>query len=100
MSSYLLNGAMIALTHHERFDGQGYPMGLSGSEIPLDGRIVCIADVFDALTTKRPYKVPWPLDRAYDLLRSEREKQFDPDLVDAFVSNSGQVEQIYYDHRD
>ena len=99
-SSYLLTGAMIALTHHERFDGGGYPMQLSKTEIPLYGRIVCIADVFDALTTRRPYKEPWSLDRAFTLLTEERGKQFDPDLVDAFVYNSQSVERIFRDHTD
>ena len=99
-SSYLLNGALIALTHHERFDGSGYPMRLSGSEIPLSGRIVCVADVFDALTTKRPYKEPWSLDRAFAQLESQRNVQFDPDLVDAFVSNVSRVHEIYNEHRD
>ena len=99
-SSYLLNGAMIALTHHERFDGSGYPMGLSCDEIPLNGRIVCVADVFDALTTKRPYKEPWSLDRAFGELESQRNTQFDPRLVDAFVSNAPRVNEIYYEHRD
>jgi len=84
-SSYLLTGAMIALTHHERYDGAGYPMGLSGDDIPLYGRIVCIADVFDALTTKRPYKEPWPLD---------------PAPVEAFVNNLPKVEQIYHENTD
>ena len=97
-SSYLLNGAMIALTHHERYDGTGYPMKLSGDEIPLHGRIVCIADVFDALTTERPYKVPWPLERAFKLLKDERGRQFDPELVDAFLANSLRVEKIYEDN--
>ena len=99
-SSYLLTGAMIALTHHERFDGSGYPMQLSKTEIPLYGRIVCIADVFDTLTTRRPYKEPWSLDRAFTLLTEERGKQFDPDLVDAFVYNSQSVERIFRDHTD
>ncbi len=99
-SSYLLTGAMIALTHHERYDGTGYPMGLSGGDIPLYGRIVCIADVFDALTTRRPYKEPWPLERAFSLLVQERGRQFDPTLVDAFVCNSSAVERIYHDHAD
>jgi len=99
-SSYLLTGAMIALTHHERYDGSGYPMGLSGSDIPLYGRIVCVADVFDALTTKRPYKEPWPLDRAFSLLAEERGRQFDPVLVEAFLSNSQGVERIYHEHAD
>ena len=99
-SSYLLTGAMIALTHHERFDGTGYPMQLSGYDIPLYGRIVCVADVFDALTTRRPYKKPWSLDMAFDLLRKERGKQFDPELVDAFLYNSTKVVQIYRDNSE
>jgi response regulator RpfG family c-di-GMP phosphodiesterase len=96
-STYLLTGALIALTHHERFDGAGYPMGIGGEEIPLFGRIVCVADVFDALTTRRPYKEPWTMDRAFELLRSERGRQFDPTMVDAFCANQRAVEQI---HRD
>ena len=99
-STYLLTGAMMALTHHERYDGSGYPMGLAGAEIPAYGRIVCIADVFDALTTKRPYKEPWSLDRAFALLVSERALQFDPDLVDAFVCNAPSVEAIFHEHTD
>ena len=99
-SSYLLTGAMIALTHHERYDGTGYPMGLAGDDIPQYGRIVCIADVFDALTTKRPYKDPWPLERAFSLLVEERGRQFDPALVDAFVCNVPKVEEIYRKHAD
>jgi response regulator RpfG family c-di-GMP phosphodiesterase len=99
-STYLLTGAMIALTHHERYNGLGYPMGLSGAEIPAYGRIVCIADVFDALTTQRPYKGSWSLDRAFALLISERARQFDPDLVDAFVCNAPNVEAIFYKHTE
>ncbi len=99
-SSYLLTGAMISLTHHEKYDGTGYPMKLCGREIPLYGRIVCIADVFDALTTRRPYKEPWPLPKAFELLASERGKHFDPYLVDAFLSNSLAVEEIFYANRD
>ncbi len=91
---------MIALTHHEKYDGSGYPMRLAGGEIPLFGRIVGIADVFDALTTARPYKEAWPLERAFDLLSSERGRHFDPTLVDAFLSNSLGVEWIYYNHAD
>jgi response regulator RpfG family c-di-GMP phosphodiesterase len=99
-SSYLLTGAMIALTHHEKYDGTGYPMRLKAGEIPLFGRIVCIADVFDALTTARPYKEPWPLGRAFELLARERGKQFDPTLVDAFLSNALGVEWIFHNHAD
>jgi response regulator RpfG family c-di-GMP phosphodiesterase len=99
-SAYLLNGAMIALTHHEKYDGSGYPMGLAGEDIPLFGRIVGIADVFDALTTKRPYKNPWTLADAFAYVEHERGKQFDPVLADAFLSNSLGVEWIFNNHAD
>jgi putative two-component system response regulator len=77
--------ASIALSHHEKWNGTGYPNGLSGAEIPIEGRVVAIADVFDALTTRRPYKEPWPVDKALDLLRAERGAHFDPELVTAFL---------------
>jgi response regulator RpfG family c-di-GMP phosphodiesterase len=99
-SSYLLTGALIALTHHERYDGQGYPMGIGGNEIPLFGRIVSVADVFDALTTKRPYKEAWTLEDAMALLVRERGHQFDPMLVDAFVHNEVHVRSIFNGHTD
>jgi putative two-component system response regulator len=84
-SSFLLTEALIALTHHERYDGLGYPMGIGGEEIPLLGRIVSVTDVFDALTTNRPYKEPWTIEDALALLARECGHQFDPMLVDAFV---------------
>jgi putative two-component system response regulator len=74
----------IALTHHERWDGGGYPRGLSGEEIPLAGRIVAMADVFDALTHERPYKEAWPVDKAVAEILGQAGRQFDPGLVDAF----------------
>lgn len=74
----------IALTHHERWDGEGYPHGLPGDEIPLAGRIVAVADVFDAITHERPYKEAWPVDQAVTDILSERGQQLDPGLVDAF----------------
>jgi putative two-component system response regulator len=74
----------IALTHHERWDGSGYE-GLAGDGIPLAGRIVAVADVFDALTQKRPYKPAWPVDDAIAEMVRQRGRQFDPDLVDAFL---------------
>ena len=77
-------GEVIALTHHEKWDGTGYPHRLSGTRIPLVGRIVAVADVFDALTSRRPYKEPFPLDRAYTILREGRGAHFDPAVVDAF----------------
>lgn len=94
-SKYLKAGAVIALSHHEKYDGTGYPKGLKGDEIPIFGRIVSIADVFDALTTKRPYKKPWPLERALDLIREERGRHFDPDFVDFFIENIIKIKQIY-----
>ncbi len=75
----------IAISHHEKWDGSGYPKGLKGEDIPIEGRIVAIADVFDALTSQRPYKEAWPVDRAIELLKSESGKHFDPKLVDAFL---------------
>jgi putative two-component system response regulator len=77
----------IALYHHEKFNGQGYPHQLSGDEIPLAGRIVAIADTFDALTSRRPYKDPYPPEMALDIIRNERGSHFDPDLVDLFMDH-------------
>lgn len=74
----------IARTHHEKWNGNGYPEGLRGEAIPIDGRTTAIADVFDAISTKRPYKEAWPLDRCVELINSESGKHFDPRLVDAF----------------
>lgn len=75
----------IALTHHESWDGTGYPRGLCEEEIPLSGRIVAVADVFDALTHARAYKAPWRLDDAVDEIKHQRGKKFDPAVVDAFL---------------
>ncbi|MBM83151.1 MAG: hypothetical protein CMJ78_21525 [Planctomycetaceae bacterium] len=76
--------AQIALTHHERWDGTGYPLGLAGTDIPLEGRITAVADVFDALSTKRPYKVAYPLNKCFEILEEGRGTRFDPDILDAF----------------
>jgi HD-GYP domain-containing protein (c-di-GMP phosphodiesterase class II) len=78
--------AEIALTHHERWDGSGYPAGLAGGDIPLVGRIVAVADVFDALTNERPYKDAWPLADAVAEIRDQSHLQFDPAVVDAFLA--------------
>jgi len=75
----------IALTHHERYDGSGYPCGLKGEEIPLEGRILSVVDVFDALTHERPYKKAWPVDEALAEIERQRGSQFDPHVVDAFL---------------
>ncbi len=93
-SYYLQAGAIIALRHHERFDGDGYPSGLKGKEIPIEARIAAVADVYDALRTERPYKQPWSMDQALEYLRSERGKHFDPDCVDVFLGRLDQVIEI------
>lgn len=94
-SKYLKAGAIIAKTHHEKFNGTGYPNGLKGTDIPIFGRIVSIADVFDALTTSRPYKEAWSFERTIDLIMEERGKHFDPDLVNLFYQNIPMVKDIY-----
>ena len=86
--------AEIARTHHQRWDGRGYPAGLAGEEIPLVGRICAVADVFDALTTARPYKDAWSVERAFDLLRDEAGKQFDPRCVSAFIAARDQILEV------
>jgi putative two-component system response regulator len=75
----------VAVTHHEKWDGSGYPNGLKGDEIPLVGRIVAIADVFDALTSSRPYKQAWPLEKAVEYLEQQRGLHFEGRLVDLFL---------------
>ena len=75
----------VALTHHERWDGTGYPNGLSEVEIPISGRIVSVADVFDALTHERPYKSAWPVEDAVVEIESQAARQFDPEVVDVFL---------------
>ena len=70
--------ARIALTHHERWDGSGYPIGLAGEDIPLEGRITAVADVFDALSTKRAYKPAFPLEKCFSILQEGRGTHFDP----------------------
>ena len=83
-SKILKAAKIVALTHHEKWDGTGYPNGLAGEDIPLIGRICAVADVFDALTSKRPYKEAWDIEKAVNLILEEKGKHFDPILVDAF----------------
>ena len=86
--------ATIAHTHHEKWDGNGYPRGLKGEDIPLHGRIAAIADVFDALTSARPYKPAWALEDALQLMRTNRGTHFDPTLVDVFFDALPEVLEI------
>ena len=94
-SKYLRAGALIAMSHHEYYDGSGYPKGLKGDEIPLFGRIVSLVDVFDALTTKRPYKEAWSFERATEEIAAQRGKHFDPELVDIFLSNLPRFREVF-----
>jgi putative two-component system response regulator len=75
----------IARCHHERWDGSGYPAGLAGKDIPLEARIVTVADIFDALTSRRPYKEAWSVDRALDEIRHAAGRHLDPAVVKAFL---------------
>lgn len=92
--------ASIALHHHERFDGSGYPQGLVGKAIPIEGRIVAVADVFDALTSKRPYKRAWSLEEAARYLADGRGRHFDPACVDAFLGEWTGVVAIHGQYQD
>ncbi|WP_320173736.1 HD domain-containing phosphohydrolase [Maridesulfovibrio sp.] len=93
-SDYISMGAVIALSHHEKWDGSGYPSGFSGEEIPLPGRICAIADVFDALTSKRPYKEPFSLEKSLEIMKEGRGTHFDPELIDLFFENIDEILNI------
>ncbi len=97
---YLQLGRVIALTHHEKWDGSGYPAGLKGNDIPLAGRIVAIADVFDAMTSKRPYKEPFSIEKTLSLIKEARGTHFDPAVVDTFFEMKDgilNIRDIYQD---
>jgi two-component system response regulator RpfG len=99
-SKYVRMGSLIALGHHEKYDGSGYPNGLVGDHIALCARIVAVADVYDALTSIRPYKQAWPSDQAFEFLAGQRGKHFDPQLVDAFAGVREFVARIQDELRD
>ncbi|MBF0294801.1 MAG: two-component system response regulator [Magnetococcales bacterium] len=93
-SPLLEKARVVALTHHEKWDGSGYPRGLAGESIPVAARIVAIADVFDALTTRRPYKEAWPVEKAVALLQENAGFHFDPGLVPVFVEILPQILEV------
>jgi putative two-component system response regulator len=99
-SELLSLASEIALTHHEKWDGSGYPNALSGEQIPLAGRITALADVFDALTSDRPYKHAWSVEAAVDYIQSQAGSHFDPGLVDNFLSLMPQIQQISDEYSD
>lgn len=93
-SKFMQLGAVIALNHHEKYDGSGYPYGLRGEEIPLAARIVAVADVFDALTSKRPYKEPWDFVTTIEYLKAQTGRHLDPDCVNVFVKKQDVIKSI------
>ena len=99
-SSMLQLAASIARTHHEKWDGTGYPAKLAGEAIPIEGRICCVADVFDALCSERPYKPKFPLKKCLEIMLSERGTRFDPQVLDAFFIRFEQIEEIRVAYED
>lgn len=99
-SKYMQMGAIIALYHHERFDGKGYPNGLEGNDIPLIARIVSVADVYDALVSVRPYKEAWTITEALDYIKQQAGTQLDPRCVEAFCKRITEITKIQSDYAD
>ncbi|MFO1385700.1 MAG: BLUF domain-containing protein [Chitinivorax sp.] len=93
-SDLLAMARLVALAHHERWDGHGYPYGLAGEAIPIEGRIAAICDVFDALLSKRPYKEPWPEEKAIAFIAEQSGKAFDPALVKLFIELTPELQRI------
>jgi two-component system response regulator RpfG len=93
-SKFLQMGSIIALSHHEKFDGTGYPHGKQGEEIPIEARIVAVADVYDALVSERPYKHAWSVETALEYMERQRGKHFDPVVLDAFKEQFDSVSKI------
>lgn len=92
--------AVIAQTHHEKFDGSGYPLGLQGEDIPIEGRIVAVADVFDALSSKRPYKPAFSREKCFRILQEGRGSHFDPQVLDAFFQRTAEIIQTQIEFAD
>jgi response regulator RpfG family c-di-GMP phosphodiesterase len=99
-SVFLQTASTIALTHHERFDGSGYPKGIRGEGIPLFGRICAIADVFDALVSQRPYRDPWTLEKAFAYIDGQKGAHFDPRLADLFLAERDGMRSVLEAYRD
>lgn len=92
--------AIIAYTHHEKWNGFGYPNGLSGVDIPINGRICAVADVFDALSNDRCYKKAWPLEKVIALFEEEKGEHFDPDIAQILLDNIDRFEEINFKYHD
>ena len=97
---FIQMGARISVGHHEKWDGTGYPKGLSGEQIPIEARITTLVDVYDALSNRRHYKDPWPEEQVIGLIRKNRGSHFDPDLVDLFLAHLDRFRAILLSHPD
>ena len=93
-SPLMMMAARIAQTHHEHWNGNGYPLGLAGADIPIEGRITAVADVYDALSSKRPYKEAFPREKCFAIMKDLRGTQFDPDILDAFFACSNEIIEV------
>jgi len=93
-SPLMMMASCIAQTHHENWDGLGYPLGLKGEDIPVEGRIVAVADVFDALSSKRPYKEAYPREKCFEIMLEMRGKKLDPQMVDAFFACGQSIVEV------
>ena len=100
LTGFIKLAEVIALTHHERWDGSGYPRGLKGTQIPLVGRITAIADVFDALTTRRPYKEPFSVEKSFAIIQESKGNHFDPDVVNAFFAVQDEIMAIKNEYQE
>jgi putative two-component system response regulator len=98
-SPLIQTGEVIALTHHEKWDGSGYPNGRSGKKIPLHGRICAIADVVDALLSQRPYKLPFPLDKTLQIMAEGRGRHFDPSILNVFFDRLDDILKVREENR-
>jgi putative two-component system response regulator len=92
--------ASIAFTHHEKWDGTGYPLGLAGEDIPIEGRITAVADVLDALNSRRPYKAAMPLEQCFQIIQEKRGTHFDPQVVDAFFARRAAIVRVQIELSD
>lgn len=100
-NSHLLKvAADVSINHHEKWNGKGYPIGKKGEEISLYGRLVAISDVFDALSSNRPYKKAWPLEKTISVIKEERGEHFDPTLVDIFIEHIDEIVKILEEYKD
>ena len=92
--AYLNESKNLALYHHEKWNGKGYPFGLSGENIPLSARVMAVADVFDALVSRRSYKEPFSVEKALDIIRDGSGNHFDPQIVKAFLDAEGEIRRV------